>query len=374
MPAVLKVAYNFLRKPIFRIRGYKLLNWQETFDFLKPYSVQSFLRHALLLPQIMNAGNAEAVIFSEEEIFSEAVYVWEYKSNKSKGKLSKYGSVIIDGNVLCTDESNQSFFKDVWKPDNRIQKQVPAFIALFSHHQDGMLYGGYYDFIFFVAAKICRIQDTFLNEDFSKWIFSYPIFKTDYERDYLTLLGVDINNVMDSREYQVISSNIIVGNGPSWYPNIEDILSLKRHIFNKINLIKNTGERIYISRNYRRKIINEDELIALLKKLDFTIIEDKPRSIAEQVSIYHNASFIIGPHGASFSNVIWCRQGTYLMELFSPNYTPDFFLYLSTVTGVHYMAYYEGEKDPSVDNKAGLVEDVYVSIPKLESYLKQVLV
>src|SRR5690606_19657427 len=97
------------------------------------------------------------------------------------------------------------------------------------------------------------------------------------------------------------------GNGCGWYPNFEDVLLMRKHILNKIKITPDTGKRIYISRSCRRKIINEEELITLLKKFDFTIIEDKPRTIAEQVSIYNNADFIIGPHGASFSNVIWCR-------------------------------------------------------------------
>lgn len=342
--------------------------------FLKQYSARDLLGTSLQLPQIANAGHPQTIIFQEREIFTEAGYVWRYQNDNPVGKLSRYGSVIIEGKVLCTDESIQSFFKDIWKPDYRTNYQVPAFAALFSQHQDGILYGGYYDYVFCIAAKICRIKDTFPDEYLSKLFFSYPIFKTDYETEFLSLLDIDIDNVVDSRKCQLISSQIIIGNGATWYPNIDDVLCLRRHIFKKVSLVKNTGERIYISRSCRRNIINENELIALLKTFDFTIIEDKPRSISEQISIYYNASFIIGPHGASFSNVIWCQPGTHLMELFSPNYTPDFFLFLATVMEMTYSAYYEGTKSTSVTYTQGLVEDIYVSIPKLESYLRKTLI
>jgi len=355
------------------MRGYKLLTWKETSGFLNSFNAKYSPRHALVLSQTNNAGNPEAILFQPREIFAEAVYVWKYEGDKKNGHLSRYGSVIINGNVLCTDSSLQSFFKDIWKPDTRPAKHVAAMIALFSQWQDGILYGGYYDFIFCLAAKLCRIKDAFPNENFSNWHISYPMFGTRYENEILELLGIEKNKVVDSREYKLISPQILLANEPSWYPNKEDIFSLKRHIFEKINPLKKSAERIYISRSGRRKVINESELIAVLRKYDFTIIEDKPRSVSEQVSIYYNASFIIGPHGASFSNIIWCRPGTHLMELFSPNYAPDFFLYLATITGVSYSAIYEGERDPSIIHGQGLEDDIYISIPKLEAYLTEKL-
>ena len=373
MLTVLKNVYYFLREPIFKIRGYTLLDSKQTFALLDLYRIRFSPKNTLVLPPVNNAGHSRKMLFQENEASSEAMYVWKYQSDKAKVVLSKYGSVILDGQVLCTDESVQSFFRDIWKRDTRPTKQVPAMIALFSHYQDGILYGGYYDYIFFVVAKLCRIKDAFPEEDHSKMPISYPIFKTDYEKEFMALLGVDMNNVVDTRECKLISSTVVIGSGASWYPNIEDVLSLRRHILKNVSLIGNTGERVYISRSCRRKIVNEQELITLLKKFDLTVIEDIPRSVSEQISIYNNASFIIGPHGASFSNVVWCKPGAHLMELFSPNYKPDFFRYLAIAIGMNYSANYEESKSSSVDYVDGLVEDIYVSIPAIESYLNKVL-
>src|SRR5690606_25237601 len=141
MRTVLKKLYDYFRKPIFRIRGYKLFNWEDTKVFLQPYLVNTYLEHNFLLPEVRNAANPEQVVFQEKNVTADAMYVWNYK-NDHKGYLSKYGSIIIQGNVLCTDASVQSFFHDIWKPDRRIKKQVPAFITLFSQRQDGILFGG----------------------------------------------------------------------------------------------------------------------------------------------------------------------------------------------------------------------------------------
>jgi hypothetical protein len=373
MSTLLKIIYYRVRKPIFKIRGYQLLDLTQTITFMKRHLVRHDTGMLVQLPHVVNAGDLQTTIFEEKQIVTDDVYVWKYHDTKRKGKLSKYGSLVLKGKVLCTDWSTYSFYKDIWKRDTRAKKDVPAFIALFSHYQDGILHGGYFDFVFLIATKLCRIKDTFPEIDFSQMFISYPIFKSAYETELLQLLDIDISRIVDSRECQLRSSEIITANIAHWYPHLEDILSLKKYILQKITPAPNTGKRIYIGRSCRRNIINEDELIPMLKSLDFTIIEDNPRSISEQISIYYNASFIIGPHGASFSNIIWCKPGTHLMELFMPDYVPDFFLYLATIMGISYSAYYEGVKNPSADYRESLVKDIYVSVPKLEMHLKEML-
>ena len=122
-----------------------------------------------------------------------------------------------------------------------------------------------------------------------------------------------------------------------------------------------------MSRSTRRKVANEAALLKLLEKYDFTIIDDKPRSVAEQVEIYKNASFIMGPHGASFTNIIWCEPGTHLFELFPANMIVDHFAYLSQVMDMRYSAYSHVIK--MGQTKHHIEEDVFVSIADLEKSL-----
>ncbi len=75
--------------------------------------------------------------------------------------------------------------------------------------------------------------------------------------------------------------------------------------------------KIYIRRedaNYR-KILNEDDLIAILRKQEFEIINPLHFDILEQMKIFSNAKVIITPHGSNMSNLIFCQKGTKIIEI-----------------------------------------------------------
>ncbi len=82
------------------------------------------------------------------------------------------------------------------------------------------MWGSYYDFVFLVAAKLCRIKDTLPEPEFQAAWVSYPLFGTDYERDFLALLGVAADRVADSRTTNVTFERCVLANAGHWfYPN-----------------------------------------------------------------------------------------------------------------------------------------------------------
>jgi capsular polysaccharide biosynthesis protein len=69
-----------------------------------------------------------------------------------------------------------------------------------------------------------------------------------------------------------------------------------------------------------RNVINEDALVDALKPLGFTSIALDDLSICEQALIFRKSQIVIGPHGAAFANIIFCRGGTRIVEIFSPSH------------------------------------------------------
>ena len=81
------------------------------------------------------------------------------------------------------------------------------------------------------------------------------------------------------------------------------------------------SKKIYVTRedsNYR-KIINEGDIVTLLRQKGYRVINPQLYEIEEQIEIFSNAEKIIAPHGSNLANIIFCKPGTEIFEI-----TPSF--------------------------------------------------
>ncbi|MGF7219112.1 hypothetical protein GGR92_005294 [Spirosoma lacussanchae] len=354
--------------------GVTFLTKDETIVYLRPYQKGFHAANLLPLPEVTDTTDAAKVIFGSKTAVSEPSYTWVYRPDDRETSQLRCGNILTDGLVLSPDYGNQYLLKDSLKPDRRQTRKVHTLVAPFGHYQDGVAFGGYYDYIFLVAAKLCRMEQNLPSGSFADAAVSYPLFSTTYEREFLTYVGFSPEQILDSRSVNVQFDTCLMGNNGHWfYPNEANVQAIRQRLFPLIQNPTSKRERLYISRAGRRRIANKDALVKLLQQYDFTIVEVKPRSLSEQLSLYNRASLIVGPHGASFSNIIWCEPGTHLFELFSPNYAPDHFLYLSKLMGLTYSAYCQGAKQyTSVWIKRNsLSENITVSVSDIERSLNR---
>jgi len=320
---------------IAKLLGFKLLDWNGTKAVLTKSVVKYETEKDFILPAVLDIATKSKVIFPEKNITAPETYIWKYNVDNRKVSLLCNGNVSIDKSVLDTDFGNLIVLKDSLKQNRRNIKHTKLLIAPWSHY-----WSGYYDYVYFVVAKLVRMKQAMSDTDWNNALVAYPMMHSSFEKELLTLIGLKPDQVVDSRTTDVQFEACILGNSSSWfYPNSTDILSLKEAFQSKLKPNETSNKRIYISRAGRRKINDESALIEVLKKYNFTIIEDKPRSIAEQAELYYSASVIIGPHGASFANIIWCQPGTHLIELFPVNYMPEYFRYLAHILDLNYSAY-----------------------------------
>ena len=349
--------------------GYNLLSKKQTKAYLAPHLLVTHAGNSLLLAPVRDAADAAKTIFPPTDVVTESSSVWQYDRGNERAFQLRSGGLMTGHTVLNTDYWSHDLFKNVLTHrTKRNRRSAQTLIAPFSHYFDDNVFIGYYDYVFLVAAKLCRIKAALPDGVFSDAVVSYPLVNTTYEREFLALIGFQPHQIVDSRQVTVAFDRCLLGNHDNWaHQNEADIRFLKSQIEASLPIKRTERNRIYISRSGRRRILNEKALISLLERYDFQIIEDKPRSVAEQYAIYKNASFIIGPHGASFANILWCEPGTHLFELFSSSYVPNYFYYLAQVLGLHYSAYCQG--DDSKLDMGTIAEDIEVSIDDLERCL-----
>ena len=366
-----KEAMKWLIAIVSKRLGYTLLTKKQTVAYLNEYLMATYPTRRVMLPKVWNAADPAKIIFRETEVVTAPSRVWQYKSANQRTWLLRCGLLLTDNKVLNTDFGNDDALLEVFGHKNRPQHQTQTLLAPLGHYFDGNRLVGYYDFMFLIAVKLCRIKESVPEDIFRQAVVSYPLVNTDYEREFLDLMGFGSDQVFDSRLMRVHGETCYLGNHDNWtHQNPADIFLLKKHLEPLIQSPRTGRNRVYISRIGRRRVLNEVMLVELLSKYGFIIIDDKPRSLVEQYAIYHNASFIMGPHGASFTNLLWCEPGTHLFELFAAEYAPPHFLYLAEVLGLRYSAYCQ-DAIGAIDYGA-IGSDVSVSIPELERCLDKI--
>jgi len=119
---------------------------------------------------------------------------------------------------------------------------------------------------------------------------------------------------LDDDFYHFIDSDF-----PQFLNMNASITILKKFINPQSN--KEINKKIYITRedsNYR-KIINEGDVVTLLREKGYKVINPQLYEIDEQIEIFANAEKIIAPHGSNLANIIFCKPGTEIFEI-----TPTF--------------------------------------------------
>jgi capsular polysaccharide biosynthesis protein len=87
-----------------------------------------------------------------------------------------------------------------------------------------------------------------------------------------------------------------------------------------ITTAKSGWRRLYLARNRTgsRRVVNEAELLQLLLPRGFDVVDCGSLDYASQVALFSEAAFVVGPHGAAFTNVLWSPAGTQVFEIFEP--------------------------------------------------------
>jgi hypothetical protein len=95
-----------------------------------------------------------------------------------------------------------------------------------------------------------------------------------------------------------------------------ELLRCVRQAFGR--LIEGTcNRRIYISRAKasRRRLVNEERIWPLLRRVGFERVFMEDLSLAQQVRLMGQAEVVVGPHGAGLTNIVFCPEGTKVVEI-----------------------------------------------------------
>ena len=117
--------------------------------------------------------------------------------------------------------------------------------------------------------------------------------------------------------------------------------SYGRHLLRSLPQASGTAtRRIFVDRPppLRRTAINRRELLELLAGYGFESIDAGSMSVEQQAHTFASATHVVGLHGAALANIIFCRSGTPVLEIHSPDHATSTFAIASIVRDCPYRA------------------------------------
>ncbi len=199
-----------------------------------------------------------------------------------------------------------------------------------------------------------------------------------FQRETISLLGIPLEKIIETdnnshiQARQLLASSVI-RESTKWACDF-----LRREFLDDSIIGLEKKQRIFISRKQRRRVINEDELVAVLSNFGFKSIACESLSVAEQVSLFAAAEVVIGIHGAAMTNTVFCSPGTKVIEIFAPDYVNPCYRRLSSQVGLEYWEFI-GERVLDIDSDGQqqggkkihyVFEDILVNIAALLNMMK----
>lgn len=132
--------------------------------------------------------------------------------------------------------------------------------------------------------------------------------------------------------------------------------------------IQSTCRRLYISRGKTsfRQVRNEEEIMDMLSKHGFELLQLDKIPLHEQIQHFAHATHIISAHGGALTNLAYIPPGCQVLEIFQTGHgiRPDFFQLTAIRDGLY--SFYEA-KSLNTNN------DIEIPIQVLNSFLEATL-
>ncbi|MCZ7565696.1 MAG: glycosyltransferase 61 family protein [Burkholderiales bacterium] len=160
-----------------------------------------------------------------------------------------------------------------------------------------------------------------------------------YQREYLALLGIDETRLLRVPRPAVVAfRRLYVPTQLRNHPCMRGGIDWLRVRLARCMHPGEPRDLVYVSRRESpvRKLLNDAELAAALKRLGFRIIVPGTMSVAAQIAAFSRARVVVAAHGAGLANLVYSRPGARVVEIASAIIAHmDDFRVIARVMGQH---------------------------------------
>lgn len=173
----------------------------------------------------------------------------------------------------------------------------------------------------------------------SNIIFYIPFPLKEYQLLSLELCGL---RVVEEKDVVTLFHKLKVVENIYKYPGYyhPDLMQQTAQLIKNTFLSGNRNRKIYVTRKNagRRKILNEDEIIKVLLKYGFEILDFDLIGFKQQLEISVNTSVMVSLHGAALTNMLFMEPGATIIEFLPKRILNDkcYFILAGTMQHQYY--------------------------------------
>ena len=339
----------------------------------------------LIYGRVIYKKNKETAKISKIiKIDSKKYYVAKVKNGRIYTDYLENVSVIDNKNVLVNNVSYQQIDGAMFpaKSNSALVKGTPRLKKKIKGSVLCMVQGisaeiNYFHWMFDILPRIKLIKKiiNLKNIDY----FYFPELKK-WQKDTLSIFKIPKNKFINSKKYRHIEADLIFATSHPWYTKGHMVSESKNLPTWDINWVTSTflrykkktlcNKKIFIDRSEsvfkHCQIINNDEVKKNLIKMGFSIHETGKMSFFEQIYLFNNAKVIVGAHGAAFTNLVFCKPKTKIIEIIPKSHPNTVNKKISKVKNLNYFRFIT--KDLKENEKT--TGDIVVNINALNKKLK----
>ena len=183
----------------------------------------------------------------------------------------------------------------------------------------------FFHFLFDIIPKIYLIN---LKTDLKKIDYFYVSDPKKWQIKIFKILGIGEKKLLSSKKNNHIFAEEIYAVDHPWYDKgyiQENVKRIPRWIIQKNrefflnNSKQKLKNKIFLDRSQSKynhcQINNLNDIKNLVLRKNFKLCKPEYLSFIKQINLFKSSSIIIGAHGAAFSNIIFCKPGTKIIEI-----------------------------------------------------------
>jgi capsular polysaccharide biosynthesis protein len=203
-----------------------------------------------------------------------------------------------------------------------------------------------------------------------------------FHKETFAMLGIDEEKILNinNPSAHISADTLYVPSYPNAHGTVNPwVAEAIRKAFMPEKLVEAMpqNKRLFITRLKAggRKIVNEQELFALLEKeYGFIKVVTEDFSMQEKINLFNQAECVLAPHGSGLVNIFFCRQGTKVVDIFPPGDFDTFIWSLANSAGLDFFYFFGKGQLPTQENDfTDRNADIEIDIAKfinLLSFLK----